>query len=148
MAHIFPRRSVVAGAKRIIHVRDAVNVVEQLAYDCPPGGGMGPGVMRVNLETAGKAMRDAKRSSIVTRAVIGAENRNVGGSARQRTVGHEHRIIGHVFITPVLMHSLVMFVVEIQPPGFAQGVLDTRAGLQVIGRVVMRVDDRPLITRH
>src|SRR5947207_5833975 len=105
----------VSGPKGIIYVGDAIDVVEQLSYVRAPGAGAGQGVVGVQLKPAGKAMAHGQGDAVITRAVIGAKYGKIGRIHRQGDASY-------IFIAAILMDSLLMFVIDVQPPRRGQGM--------------------------
>ena len=104
--HVFTRRTVIARTECVAHVAHAIHIIKQLPDRSPPCRGFGQRVVRGKVEVAGEAMLHLERDAVVARAVVGAEKRDAGRRGRQRKTAH-------VFITPVLMHALLVFVMNV-----------------------------------
>src|SRR6266581_4532507 len=123
MANVFAGGAVVAGAKRIVDVRNAVNVIEELADGGAPGGGMSENVVGGELETLREAMLHLESKAIEDGAIIGTEQ-GKGGK----------------LVAAVLVNALLMLIGDAEAPIAAERVFVGGAGRERIGRVIPGVD--------
>src|SRR5712692_10630623 len=141
MANVLARRSVVAGAKRVADIADTVDEIEQLTDRGAPGGGAGQGVVGGKIEAPREVVLHHEGNAVVPRAIIGAEQRDV-----RRRLGQCRA--AYVFIAPVLVDALLMFVVHVDAPDVAQRALDADAGLERVWRVIVGIDHGALFSRR
>src|SRR6266852_7686364 len=141
MANVLARRPVVAGAKRLADIADTIDEIEQLTDRGAPRGGAGQGVVGGKVEAPREVVLHHEGNAVVPRAIIGAEQRDV-----RRRLGQ--RRAADVFIAPVLVDALVMFVVHVDAPGVAQRVLDVDARLERVWSVIVGIDHDALFSRR
>ena len=80
-------------------------------------------------------MLQLQSQAVINRAIVCAEQRHRG-----RIDGNPEA--GRIFITPVLVRSLLVFVCDVHSPVVRESVLEARAGGQRIRSVIVRVDQR------
>src|SRR6266571_912874 len=119
MANVFAGRAVVARAKRIVDVRNAVDVIEELADGGAPGGGMSENVVGGEFETLREAVLHLEGEAIEDGAIVGTEQ-GKGGK----------------LVTAVLVNALLMLVGEAEAPIIAERVFVGGTGRERVGRVV------------
>src|SRR5713226_8477548 len=79
-----------------------------------------------------------KGDAVVARSIVSAEERDARRDGRQCKVAD-------VFVATILMHTLLMFVMNVQSPCRTQHTLDAKAKLQGVRSVIVRVNNRALI---
>src|SRR5215467_4323344 len=86
-------------------------------------------------------MLELDGKTVIARAIVGAQERNVWRSVGQRKAGDE-------FVAAILMDALLVFVGKAETPVLEQAgrkiVFDPCAGLQSVRRLIARIDERAL----
>ena len=122
MANVFAGRAVVAGAEGVVDVRNAVDVIEELADGGAPSGGMSENVVGGELEALREAVLHLESKAIEDRAIVRTEQRK-----------------GGKLVAAVLVNALLMLVGEAEAPITAERVFVGGAGRERIGSVVRGV---------
>src|SRR6266478_2135583 len=122
MADVFAGRAVVAGAEGVVDVRNAVDVIEELADGGAPSGGMSENVVGGELEALREAVLHLESKAIEDGAIVGTEQ-GKGGK----------------LVAAVLVNALLMLVRDAEAPIIAERVFVGGAGRERIGSVVRGV---------
>src|ERR1700682_3860067 len=133
MADILAGRPVIAPAKGISYIGDAVDVVEELTDGGAPGGGARQDVIGGQFEALGEAVLQLNREAVIDGVVVGTEQRDRGR-------GDGNNEPGRVFVTAVLVHPLLMLVGNIKAPVVTEGAFVSGAGGERVGSVIVRID--------
>src|SRR6266704_2890321 len=123
MANVFAGGAVVAGTKRIVDIRNAVDVIEELADGGAPGGGMSENVVGGELEALREAVLHLENKAIEDGAIVGTEQRK-----------------GGKLVAAVLVNALLMLIGDAETPIAAERVFVGGAGRERVRRAVLGID--------
>src|SRR6266478_1472200 len=123
VANIFAGRAVVAGAKSIQRIANAIHIVEEFAKDAAPGFRPRERVVRGQAETAGDIALYPQHEGVVAGAVVGLE---------------ESEFIEAVASISVV--TLFVRIVRTRSPVLIKGVLHAACGVDRVWRLVAWVD--------
>src|SRR5258708_2387180 len=85
-------------------------------------------------------MFDLDRDTVVSRPVVCSKQRYVWRVGRQRNSTD-------IFISPILMDALLMFIMDIQTPVVAKSPFNTSTELYGVGRMIIWIDNESLLVR-
>src|SRR5207245_1650338 len=123
MAHVFSRRTIVARCEGVERITNSVHVVEKLTDLATPCLRARESVVRHQIQAVRNIALKMQRQGVVTGAIVGAKNRNVGK-----------------IVSAIAVHSRLESVVRAKDPIGAEGVLSARGSVQRVGRVVIRIN--------
>ena len=146
MGDIFAGRSVIAGTESMQRITHAVHIIEQLAQHAAPGLSARQRVVG-NQGEAARVRLQADGQPVVARAIVGAkygEIRDIGllrgnVACKER---REKRVSGLILVARVAVNACLMRPIGAQHPVGIESVLRARGGMQSVGRLVSRIDQR------
>src|SRR5260370_1715980 len=125
MPDVFSRWTIISRSEGVEGIAYAIDIIKKLADLASPRFGGGERVIRDEIQTSRDVALQVDRQRRVTGTIVGAKNGNVWK-----------------IITPVSLHSGLERIIRAQNPVGIEGVLSAAGGVQCMGSVVIRVDQR------
>src|ERR1700674_1721028 len=125
MPDVFSRWTIISRGEGIRGIADAIDIIEELTDLTSPGFGAGQRVVRDEIQAPRNVSLKMQRKGVVTGTVVGTEYRDVGK-----------------IVAAVAVHAGLESVVRAQNPIGVESVLNAGGGMQCVGGVVIRVDER------
>src|SRR5260370_5438170 len=123
MANVLVGRGGVGGAKGVVEIGNAVDVIEELADGGAPSRGMSENVVGGKLKALREAVLHLESKAIEDGAIVRTEQRK-----------------GGKLVAAVLVNALLMLVGEAEAPIAAERVFVGGTGRERVGRVVLGIN--------
>src|SRR5258708_131675 len=125
MADIFSGRTIVSGREGVEGIANSIDIIEELPNLAAPRFCAGERVVRHEIQAVGDVALKMQRQGVIAGTIVGAKNGNIWK-----------------IVAAVAVHAGLESVVRAQNPVGAECVLSASGGVQRVGRVVIRIDQR------
>src|SRR5690348_3880169 len=142
VANVLAGGAVVSSAEGVEGIADSIDIIEKLAEDAAPGVGGGKRVVEDKIEALRHAALQMDGERVVARAIVGAEDVDVGDVARISGNGGIQSEAGEIGIATIGMDALLVRPIGADEPADIEDIFNAGGGVKGVRSFVTGIDER------